>query len=99
MPKLGSVRTHDRFNRITWGLLNSPAEVDYQLQEVFPYGLIAGGLVDGTVQVWDARAIIDPCVHELPRSSCFPGTKFPKIPNPTTKVEHIASGQMQSHLG
>ena len=50
MPKLGAVRTHDRFNRITWGSITGPED---------PYGLIAGGLVDGTVQIWDARAIVE----------------------------------------
>ena len=59
MPKVGSVRTHDRFNRITWGYCNGPGEGGGQLQDMYPEGLIAGGLVDGTVQLWDAAAIMD----------------------------------------
>ena len=59
MPRLGGVRTHDRFNRIAWGLLNSQTEEPPLLQNEHPQGFIAGGLVDGTVQVWDASAIVD----------------------------------------
>ena len=51
MASLGSVPIDDRVERLTWG---TKGVADGQ----FSSGLIAGGLVDGTVAVWDANKIM-----------------------------------------
>lgn len=47
----GSVASSERFNRLSWGkpLPNS---------EEFSLGLIAGGLVDGTIGLWNPKRLI-----------------------------------------
>jgi protein transport protein SEC31 len=49
-PKLlGSIKTQSRFASLAWSIAN-PAK--------YPLGLIAGGMENGTVHVWDPRAVI-----------------------------------------
>lgn len=48
---VGSVPVPERFNRIAW----APRAPESPL----PYGILAGGLADGTVCVWDPSAMID----------------------------------------
>ncbi|XP_022899190.1 protein transport protein SEC31 homolog B-like [Olea europaea var. sylvestris] len=47
----GTVPSSERFNRISWG--KGPAN-----SEEFPLGLIAGGLVDGNIGLWNPNNLI-----------------------------------------
>eukprot|EP00536_Pseudo-nitzschia_multiseries_P003977 jgi/Psemu1/253120/estExt_Genewise1Plus.C_630102 len=47
--RLGSIKTQSRFASLTW----SPAN-----PKKYPLGLIAGGMENGTVHVWDPRTIM-----------------------------------------
>ncbi|CAA2944883.1 transport SEC31 homolog B [Olea europaea subsp. europaea] len=47
----GTVASSERFNRISWG--KGPAN-----SEEFPLGLIAGGLVDGNIGLWNPNNLI-----------------------------------------
>lgn len=49
--KLGSIKTQSRFASLTWSDANP---------EKYPLGLIAGGMENGSVHVWDPRAILQP---------------------------------------
>ncbi|KAK3008587.1 hypothetical protein RJ639_013167 [Escallonia herrerae] len=51
MPLAGSVASSEPFNRISWG--KSPLG-----SEEFSLGLIAGGLVDGSIGIWNPLALI-----------------------------------------
>ncbi|KAG8391173.1 hypothetical protein BUALT_Bualt01G0160200 [Buddleja alternifolia] len=47
----GTAPSSERFNRITWG--KAPAN-----SEDYPLGLIAGGLVDGNIGLWNPKPLI-----------------------------------------
>lgn len=47
----GSVASSERFTRLSWG--KSPTN-----SEQFPLGIVAGGLVDGNIGMWNPRALI-----------------------------------------
>ena len=49
MPSLGSVQLPERFHALAWGVGSDP--------ESHPHGLLAGGMVDGTVKVFNPYAI------------------------------------------
>ncbi|CAN0917255.1 Protein transport protein SEC31 homolog B [Linum grandiflorum] len=51
LPVVGESQSTERFNRIAWGKNGSGSE-QYGL------GLIAGGLVDGTIGIWNPSALI-----------------------------------------
>ncbi|CAN1813844.1 Protein transport protein SEC31 homolog B [Linum perenne] len=51
LPLVGESQSTERFNRIAWGKNGSGSE-QYGL------GLIAGGLVDGTIGIWNPSALI-----------------------------------------
>ena len=51
MTLLGSVQTSERFHRLAWGAGGDPRSL--------PYGLLAGGLVDGTVKIYNPAAMAD----------------------------------------
>ncbi|XP_050283554.1 protein transport protein SEC31 homolog B [Quercus robur] len=51
MPLVGETPSSERFNRITWGKPIATAEK-------FSLGLVAGGLVDGTIDIWNPLALI-----------------------------------------
>lgn len=48
---LGSATASDRFNRLTWGRFGSE-------NAAFPYGILAGGLVDGSVNLWNPAKLM-----------------------------------------
>ena len=48
MSVLGSVTTSERFHRLAWGTAGGAS---------LPYGMLAGGMVDGTVKVFNPAAI------------------------------------------
>jgi len=50
---VGTVKTNSRFASIDW----TPGSGD--VAKRFPMGLIAGGMTDGTVHVWNAQAILE----------------------------------------
>ena len=50
MDLLGSVPLSERFHKLTWGTYG----VD---QGTLPYGMLAGGMVDGTVKVFDPKRL------------------------------------------
>ncbi|CAN4080604.1 unnamed protein product [Withania somnifera] len=47
----GSVPSSERFNRLSWGKCQSNSEE-------FSYGIIAGGLVDGNIGLWNPKPLI-----------------------------------------
>ncbi|KAJ7547293.1 hypothetical protein O6H91_08G078700 [Diphasiastrum complanatum] len=47
---VGSFPTSERFNRLSWGRTN--------IGSGFPYGVIAGGLVDGIIYLWNPAKLI-----------------------------------------
>lgn len=47
--KLGSIKTQSRFASLAWSAANP---------KKYPMGLIAGGMENGTVHVWDPRAVM-----------------------------------------
>lgn len=51
IPDLGSCATTERFNRLSW----SSNELG---GEEYPYGVIAGGLVDGTVNLFNPALLL-----------------------------------------
>ncbi|XP_052211325.1 protein transport protein SEC31 homolog B-like [Diospyros lotus] len=51
MPLVGESTSSERFNRLSWGKNLSGSEE-------FSLGLIAGGLVDGNIAIWNPRALI-----------------------------------------
>ncbi|GFR43886.1 hypothetical protein Agub_g5015 [Astrephomene gubernaculifera] len=57
----GSVAAPERFNRLAWG--------QHLSDQSFPQlGLLAGGLADGSVCLWDPTALIDPTAKEQHRA-------------------------------
>ncbi|GLC43098.1 hypothetical protein PLESTF_001202800 [Pleodorina starrii] len=57
----GSVAAPERFNRLAWGQ-HLPDQSFLQL------GLLAGGLADGSVCLWDPTALVDPGTKEQHRA-------------------------------
>ncbi|CAH2036931.1 unnamed protein product [Thlaspi arvense] len=51
LKPIGQCPSSERFNRLAWGSYGSGSEE-------FPYGLIAGGLVDGNVGLWNPLSLI-----------------------------------------
>ncbi|PSS26483.1 Protein transport protein SEC31 B like [Actinidia chinensis var. chinensis] len=51
LPLVGESASSDRFNRLSWGKNPSGSEE-------FALGLIAGGLVDGTIGIWNPLTLI-----------------------------------------
>lgn len=60
MPLLGSVKTNERFHRLAWG---TTGIADGSL----PYGIIAGGMVDGSINIFNPALMIA-CVSPQPAS-------------------------------
>ncbi|XP_071716480.1 protein transport protein SEC31 homolog B-like [Rutidosis leptorrhynchoides] len=54
LPLVGSVPSSEPFNRLSWGKSPSPDS------EQFALGLIAGGLVDGNIGIWNPSLLISP---------------------------------------
>ena len=50
-PVIGDSPSSERFNRLSWGKNGSGSEQ-------FSLGLIAGGLVDGNIDIWNPLALI-----------------------------------------
>eukprot|EP01116_Phalansterium_solitarium_P012749 TRINITY_DN2929_c0_g1_i8.p1 TRINITY_DN2929_c0_g1~~TRINITY_DN2929_c0_g1_i8.p1 ORF type:complete len:1128 (+),score=373.01 TRINITY_DN2929_c0_g1_i8:203-3586(+) len=78
---LGSTTAPDRFHKLCWGMTGVA-------NETFPQGVIAGGLANGTVNLWDASKIIsgapNPLIACVERHSSGPvqGLDFnPFVPN------------------
>ncbi|GER48620.1 transport protein SEC31 [Striga asiatica] len=53
----GSAPSSERFNRISWGKGSADSE-EYSL------GLVAGGLVDGNVGLWNPKSLISSCTNK-----------------------------------
>ncbi|KAF5946155.1 hypothetical protein HYC85_016383 [Camellia sinensis] len=51
LPVVGESTSSERFNRVSWGQNPSPSEE-------FSLGLIAGGLVDGNIAIWNPLSLI-----------------------------------------
>lgn len=64
MPLLGSAQTSERFHRLAWGV----GGVD---SGSLPYGMLAGGLVDGTVKVYNPAAMIG-CARDRAGHAAWP---------------------------
>ncbi|KAL5760376.1 hypothetical protein ACOSQ2_019214 [Xanthoceras sorbifolium] len=65
LPVVGECPSSERFNRIAWGKSGSGSEE-------FELGLVAGGLVDGNIDIWNPHTLIrssatggDPLVKRL----------------------------------
>ncbi|KAF5764569.1 putative transcription factor WD40-like family [Helianthus annuus] len=54
LPLAGSAPSSEPFNRLSWG--KSPSSVS----EEFSLGVVAGGLVDGNIGIWNPRLLISP---------------------------------------
>lgn len=52
LPVIGDCPSSERFNRLSWSKAASAAADDYSL------GLVAGGLVDGSISVWNPLKLI-----------------------------------------
>lgn len=53
LPLAGEVPSSERFNRLSWGRAAAGSA-----SEQFSLGLIAGGLVDGAIDIWNPLALI-----------------------------------------
>lgn len=62
LPVVASCPSSERFNRLSWGKLGS-------VSEEFSLGLIAGGLGDGNIGVWNPSKLIG-YVIAVHRNSC-----------------------------
>ncbi|KAK6928803.1 Ancestral coatomer element 1, Sec16/Sec31 [Dillenia turbinata] len=51
LPLLAECPSSERFNRLSWGKKGSDSEN-------FPLGLVAGGLVDGGIDIWNPHSLI-----------------------------------------
>ncbi|KAJ9563459.1 hypothetical protein OSB04_008619 [Centaurea solstitialis] len=58
LPLVGAIPSSEPFNRLSWG--KSPTSGS----EEFSYGLVAGGLVDGNIVIWNPRLLISPEENE-----------------------------------
>ncbi|KAK1321736.1 hypothetical protein QJS10_CPA03g00730 [Acorus calamus] len=59
LPLVGSCPTKERFNRVSWGRAGSGSES-------FSLGVIAGGLSDGSIGVWNPLRLMSPDDNEGP---------------------------------
>jgi len=50
MPLLGSATTSERFQRLAWGAGTNTAD--------YPYGVLAGGMVDGSIKIFNPAKIV-----------------------------------------
>jgi protein transport protein SEC31 len=50
LPVKGAVKSNERFHRLAWGGLSSTPSM--------PYGILAGGMVDGGIGLWNPAAIM-----------------------------------------
>ncbi|KAF5469770.1 hypothetical protein F2P56_010332 [Juglans regia] len=55
LPLVGESPSSERFNRLSWGKATAGSA-----SEQFSLGLIAGGLVDGTIDIWNPLSLIRP---------------------------------------
>lgn len=51
MPLLGSVQTNERFHRLAWGSHGHDSGV-------FSHGIIAGGMVDGSIKIFNPAVML-----------------------------------------
>jgi len=51
MPCLGSIQTSERFHRLAWGTMGVA-------DGSRPYGILAGGMVDGTIKIFNPALMI-----------------------------------------
>lgn len=52
MVTLGSIKTPSRFTSLAWRDIA-------RHHDTLPYGLVAGGMADGSVSLWNPKALID----------------------------------------
>lgn len=50
LPIKGAVKSNERFHRLAWGGLSSTPSM--------PYGILAGGMVDGGIGLWNPAAMM-----------------------------------------
>ncbi|KAK4372058.1 hypothetical protein RND71_007442 [Anisodus tanguticus] len=60
----GSIPSSERFNRLSWGKFQSNSEE-------YSHGIIAGGLVDGNIGLWNPKPLISGAVNELDQLLAF----------------------------
>ena len=65
LPVKGCVKSNERFHRLAWGGLSSTPSM--------PYGILAGGMVDGGIGLWNPAAIMkyNLCFVEIVDSKFF----------------------------
>lgn len=51
-------QSHERFHRMAWGSIGSGES------EQYPFGIVAGGLVDGSVSLWNPSAMLSPDAND-----------------------------------
>lgn len=92
-PKLvGSVKTKSRFASVSWTVAES-------ISDRFRMGLLAGGMTDGTVHLWNPTALMqqqDPSVTSISKSGLTGPVKALKFShlNPTQLAAGGANGQV-----
>ncbi|CAK7330966.1 unnamed protein product [Dovyalis caffra] len=57
LPVIGECQSSERFNRLAWGRNGSGSDT-------YSLGLIAGGLVDGNIDIWNPSSLIRPEASE-----------------------------------
>ncbi|KAK9141413.1 hypothetical protein Scep_011094 [Stephania cephalantha] len=93
LPVVGVSPSAERFNRLSWGKTGSATEQ-------FSLGLIAGGLVDGSINIWNPLSLIRSEENEsalvgrhLKHSGPVRGLEF----NPNSPY-HLASGSLEGEI-
>ncbi|XP_071735877.1 protein transport protein SEC31 homolog B-like isoform X2 [Rutidosis leptorrhynchoides] len=94
LPLVGAIPSSEPFNRLSWG--KSPASGS----DEFSLGLVAGGLVDGNIGIWNPRLLISseenesPLIQQLSRhKGPVRGLEFSGLsPN------HLASGAEEGEI-
>eukprot|EP00878_Enallax_costatus_P037555 GHUV01042428.1.p1 GENE.GHUV01042428.1~~GHUV01042428.1.p1 ORF type:complete len:228 (+),score=42.22 GHUV01042428.1:178-861(+) len=91
-PLSGSVSVPERFCRIAWG--NKPSD-----SSNLPYGIIAGGLADGSICLWNPAAITDgsghnPILTRMPKhTGAVKGVEFNSF-SPNLLASGAADGEL-----
>lgn len=92
-PVVGRTSVPDRFNKLCWGLTGTQSEA-------YPHGLIAGGLANGTVHLWDPAKLLGGESDDALVASCERHTSGPVQGLDFNPFQHnlLASGGGDSEI-
>ncbi|KAL7204560.1 hypothetical protein ACSBR2_017602 [Camellia fascicularis] len=93
LPLVAESTSSERFNRLSWGKNPSASEE-------FTLGLIAGGLVDGNIGIWNPLALISPAASENALVSQLSRHKGPVrgLEFNALSPNHLASGADEGEI-